>query len=208
MTAVSVLQHSDRVIAFIPATLEPRTQVALRHLMRKPRAKSDRAGYIYALKWIGKFSFSFYLCEPFYTTSPPDQSNPDLIRIKVGRSKNVARRLSEHRRRCPSSRPVLLGHTSLSPYCDRLERLVHVELADRAAQSYPAGRTAPRTRCPDCTRKVHLRFFRFLHCTASGSTHTEIFTFRRLRGRKAGREWSLIIRPILQRWTRLGAKRV
>ncbi|KAI1789739.1 hypothetical protein LXA43DRAFT_867913, partial [Ganoderma leucocontextum] len=109
----------------------------------------------------------------------------DLVRIKLGRSNNVARRLSEHRRRCPSARHVLLGQTDLIPYCDRLERLIHVELADRAAQSYPAGRSAPRTRCADCH-----------------SGHTEIFTFRRLRVQNHGHEWSLILRPVVERWAR------
>ena len=120
--------------------------------MRKPNAKFDRPGYIYALRWIGRFLFLDALyCAT--TCSLLDQADPDLVRIKVGRSIDVVRRLLEHRRRCPSARPILLGFTSLAPRCDRLERLIyvdHVELANRAAQSYPAGRAAPRTKCADC----------------------------------------------------------
>ncbi|KAI1789211.1 hypothetical protein LXA43DRAFT_893348 [Ganoderma leucocontextum] len=150
--------------AFIPQSLELRTQVVLRHLMRKTMSDFDGPGYIYALELIGN-------------------AHPDLIRIKLGRTNDVARRLWEHRRCCPSSHQVLLGQTGLVPYCDRLERLIHVELTDRAAQSNPAGRTAPRTRCTDCY-----------------SVHTEIFTLRRLHGRNYGSEWHLIVRPIVQKW--------
>ncbi|KAI1784428.1 hypothetical protein LXA43DRAFT_901664, partial [Ganoderma leucocontextum] len=150
--------------AFIPRGLELRTQAVLRHLMYKAMSDFDGLGYIYALELM-------------------DNAHPDLIRIKLGRTNDVARRFWEHRRRCPSSNQVLLGHTGLVPYCDRLECLIHVELTDRAAQSYPPARTAPRTRCTDCN-----------------SVHMEIFTFRRLHGRYYGSEWPLIVRPIVQRW--------
>lgn len=95
----------------------------------------------------------------FVTAAPSDLARPDLIHIKVGRSNDVARRLCEHRRRCPSFNQRLLGYypqthvastTSTVAYCDRLERLVHIELADLAAQSYPAGRCTPRPSCVDC----------------------------------------------------------
>lgn len=117
--------------------------------MRKPKAKSDRRGYIYALVLKGKYSPVLRLC-PGTTPLLSDHMHPGRIRVKVGRSNDVARRLSEHRRRCPSSRPILLGYTGLVPSCDKLERLIHIELADRAAQSIPADRTAPRTKCRDC----------------------------------------------------------
>ncbi|KAI1783970.1 hypothetical protein LXA43DRAFT_901107 [Ganoderma leucocontextum] len=160
---------SNYGLAFIPKNLEPRTQAVLRHLMRKPKAKSDGPGYIYALRLI-------------------DNAHPDRVHIKLGRTNDIPRRLSEHRRRCPSSRHVLLGHTGLVPHCDRLERLIHIELADRAAQAYPAGRTAPRTRCTDC-----------------GSVHTEIFTFRPFHGRNFRNEW---LRSIVERWAQFVSSHV
>ncbi|KAI1785007.1 hypothetical protein LXA43DRAFT_900698, partial [Ganoderma leucocontextum] len=159
--------------AFVPAHLEDPTQIVLRSLMQRPVGGSDCPGYIYALE--------LDAC-----------TRPDLIRIKVGRSNNVMLRLSQHRRRCPSLKHSLLGSFPSGPpslcavavpYCDRLERLVHIELADLSAKSHPAGRTAPRTRCPDCR-----------------ASHTEIFTFTRLQGKDYGREWSLIIRPVVERW--------
>ncbi|KAI1783914.1 hypothetical protein LXA43DRAFT_902650 [Ganoderma leucocontextum] len=161
--------------SFIPADLEDRTQIVLRSLMSRPVRYSDRPGYIYALE----------LADP---------SHPALIRIKVGRSNNVQLRLSQHRRRCPTFNPKLLGCLPYdSPtlcarpvrFCDRLERLVHVELADLSAKSHPAGRNAPRMRCTDCR-----------------SRHSEIFTFTRLQGKARGKEWHLIVRPVVQRWAR------
>ncbi|KAI1786179.1 hypothetical protein LXA43DRAFT_898469 [Ganoderma leucocontextum] len=173
--------HTIYFKTFIPAHLEPRTQILLRHFMHSTPAKSDGPGYIYALEL-------------------QDDAHLDLVHIKVGRTNDIARRLSEHRRRCPSFEPFLLGHypakarlraSYLVPYCDLLERLVHLELTDLAVKAHPAGGTTPHTRCVDC-----------------GSHHVEIFTFRRLRGHSYGREWVLIIRPILERWGRFVSKYV
>lgn len=42
-----------------------------------------------------------------------------------------------------------------------------------------------------------------LSCTHPGrSIHTEIFTFARLQGKDGGQEWSLIVRPVIERWAR------
>ena len=93
------------------------------------------------------------------TSRIPDNTRPDLIHIKVGRTNDVLSRLSQHRRNCPTFMPILLGFyppagstRSADPpqYCDRLERLVHDELADLSANSYPTGRNAPRPACADC----------------------------------------------------------
>ncbi|KAI1790815.1 hypothetical protein LXA43DRAFT_890172 [Ganoderma leucocontextum] len=160
---------------FIPANLEARTQVLLRQYMRDSPGASDRAGYIYALRLV-------------------DKTNPHLVRIKVGGSVDVAVRFSQHRRRCPSSHPVLLGSypsRSTVPFANLLERLVHLELTDLAARSYPAGRTAPRPRCRDC-----------------GSTHVEIFTFKRVPGLPYNYEWEHIIRPVFKRWAQFVSNHV
>ena len=90
-----------------------------------------------------------------------DTAHPDLVRIKVGRTSDVSRRLREHRRRCPSFKAQLLGqyppatpspgtYTRGVPFAGALERLVHLELTDLAAQSNPSGRMATRVHCPDC----------------------------------------------------------
>ncbi|KAI1786477.1 hypothetical protein LXA43DRAFT_897882, partial [Ganoderma leucocontextum] len=133
--------HTICFKTFIPARLEPRTQVLLRHFMHSTPAKSDGPGYIYALEL-------------------QDDAHPDLVHIKVGRMNDIARRLSEHHCRCPLFEPFLLGHypakarlraSCLVPYCDLLERLVHLELTDLAVKSHPAGGTTPHARCVDCS---------------------------------------------------------
>lgn len=93
-----------------------------------------------------------------------DPTRPDLVHIKVGRTNDVRRCLYEHCRRCPTSKYKLLGHypqvisrttPSSVPYCDRLERLVHVELTDISARSHPPSRTAHRGRCTDCEHHLY-----------------------------------------------------
>lgn len=118
---------------------------------------SDKEGFIYALEVTGMSAiFIFYTT---YIFPLPVGNQPGLIEVKVGRTNDVKRRLLEHRRRCPALNYKLLGYypsTAPSPssalvrYCDRLERLVHIELADFAANSYPAGRNACRGKCANC----------------------------------------------------------
>ncbi|KAI1782586.1 hypothetical protein LXA43DRAFT_905388 [Ganoderma leucocontextum] len=166
---------------FIPSHLELRTQVLLRHFMRGPPLRTDKPGYVYALKLV-------------------DTAHPDLVRIKVGRTADVARRLYQHRSRCPSFNPFLLGYYPSKtqkiysrpvPFADLLERLVHLELTELAARSYPAGKTATRPRCQDC-----------------GSVHVEIFTFKRVPGMPDNYEWEHIVRPVFQRWGRFVSNHV
>ena len=38
------------------------------------------------------------------------------------------------------------------------------------------------------------------HTRAGHSMHAEIFTFKRMRGKDAGREWVRIIQPVVERW--------
>ena len=148
----------DYISGFVSSALEPRTQLALRYSMLQPLLSSDRPGYIYALELAGTCcgkDFQVVCAECFRL----DASKPDLIRIKVGRSVDVHSRLSQHRNRCPSSKPRLLGYFPSAapplraagvPFCDRLERLVHIELAELSAKSYPPARSATNQPCVDC----------------------------------------------------------
>ncbi|KAI1781921.1 hypothetical protein LXA43DRAFT_907301, partial [Ganoderma leucocontextum] len=164
-------RHAKHLVDFVRTNLEPRTQVLLRRAMRAPPAKKDKAGYIYALKLT--------------------DARPDLVRIKVGRTVNIRTRLYQHRRRCPSLKPQLLGQYPSStrpkactvPFSDRLERLVHLELTDVAACSNPAGRTATRPRCPDCH-----------------AMHIEIFTFKRPPHAPSNWVWNRVVWPVFKRW--------
>jgi hypothetical protein len=82
--------------------------------------------------------------------------------------------------------------------------LIHLELGDiLATEAYmdPAWPDAKRmnsasnavvtsksrvgTKCPDC-----------------GKMHQEIFEFKRLKGKGKGREWELIVKPVIEKWGR------
>ena len=147
MLYVLVAPCPDCHLDIIPAHLEPRTQVLLANFMRSSPAARDEPGYIYALGLPGK---PFHCPPPFCMLEHTSGSTSrGVLRIKVGRTKNMPRRISEHRRRCPSSKPILLGCYPTT-FCHMLESLVHLELTDIATTSYPANRTAPRARCVDC----------------------------------------------------------
>ena len=84
---------------------------------------------------------------------PLDTSRPGIIYIKVGRTNDIVWRYKEHRRRCPSLRPTLLGYYPsngeslrdltagrLRPNKETrsshlLERVVHCELTDVAVHA-------------------------------------------------------------------------
>ncbi|KAK7049375.1 hypothetical protein VNI00_005976 [Paramarasmius palmivorus] len=123
---------------FIPDYLHPDTQVALRVEMEKARSSSDVEGYI-------------------YTFEIRDPNEPKTIKLKVGRTVNVVKRLNQWGKQCGSKEQVLRGWYpgTVDPddddddagpslmkgrvraggkgvWCHRLERLVHLELADLA----------------------------------------------------------------------------
>ena len=140
-----------------------------------------------------------------------DASKPDLIRIKVGRSVNVRSCLSQHCKRCPSSKPRLLGHfpstapplrAASVPFCDRLERLVHIELAELSARSYPPARSATNQPCIDCQCTPPVTCLNLVNAFTGCTRHTEIFVFKRLRGKYRSKEWSKIICPVIEKWAR------
>lgn len=202
---------------FIPPYLSPETQVALRVEMEKTRSPKDTEGYIYT-----------------FEIRDPDSSQ---IKLKTGRTTHLARRLDQWSKQCSSKELVLRGWfpggvdpetglpaTSLmkgrvdaghkGASCHRLERLIHLELADLVAEgqylkpnwkSFKKGQppvvdltTPPSTpnkkpaaaalgsgpKCPDC-----------------GTQHKEIFTFTRVKkGPYKGKEWEGIVKPIVERW--------
>ncbi|KAJ8093085.1 hypothetical protein PM082_020568 [Marasmius tenuissimus] len=124
---------------YVPDYLHPDTQVALRVEMEKPRSSSDVEGYI-------------------YTFEIRDPNSPKTIKLKVGRTVNVVKRLNQWGKQCGSKEQVLRGWYpgAVDPdsdddddagqslmrgrvmaggqgtWCHRLERLVHLELADLA----------------------------------------------------------------------------
>lgn len=90
--------------------------------------------------------------------------------------------------------------TCRASYClnfDITERLIHLELADLACHrvylkpEWPDIATPPapldavkRAACPDC-----------------GVKHKEIFEFERWqKGEHEGKEWEVLVQPVIQRW--------
>ncbi|KAJ7184303.1 hypothetical protein C8R46DRAFT_882597 [Mycena filopes] len=189
---------------YIPPYLSPETQVALRVEMEKARSPKDVDGYIYTFEIRGKLL--------------------PTIKLKTGRTDTpCASDLTSGRKQCSSKEMVLRGWwpggvdpntglpaTSLmkgrvdagskGPACHRLERLIHLELADLVAEgqylkpnwkSFKKGQPPPAAaslgsgpKCPDC-----------------GTQHKEIFTFTRVKkGPYKGKEWESIVKPIVERW--------
>lgn len=199
---------------WIPQYLQAETRVSLRVEMEKSRSPSDVEGYIY----------TFEIREP---------SQDKTIKLKVGRAVNLVKRIDQWGKQCGSKEQILRGfypgvvepdedggEGSLmkgrvragekAAWCHRLERLIHLELADLVATcvyldpEWPKVESSsnevtvtssPRKKsnqkkngdaqpCPDC-----------------GSVHKEIFEFERWkRGKNTGKEWELVVKPVVERW--------
>ncbi|TRM62760.1 hypothetical protein BD626DRAFT_548577 [Schizophyllum amplum] len=196
---------------WIPEYLEADTKVALRAEMEKSRTLSDEAGYI-------------------YTFEIRDPSNPSSIKLKVGRAVNLNKRIDQWGKQCSSKEQVLRGWypgvvepddsdhpvpdgaVSLmkgrvrpgakGAWCHRLERLIHLELADLALGQVYLDRHWPNVdkptgngcganglgngggKCADC-----------------GQIHKEIFEFVRVsHGKYKRKEWESIVRPVIEKW--------
>ncbi|KAF9534087.1 hypothetical protein CPB83DRAFT_744399, partial [Crepidotus variabilis] len=191
---------SEYSVAWIPRYLRPETRERLRKEMTKPRSRSDSPGYIYVLE-----------------LGPNDK---DFVRFKAGRSNNVGRRFLEWRHQCPSTTPTLKGFSpgdlseegfsSLTglempvppgPLCHRLERLIHIELADLATNPVYINPSWPQVDHPSVLDAVHGRRAS-RPCTDCGHRHQEIFRLRRWNDdEREGMEWKLIIVPIMKRWS-------
>ena len=90
-----------------------------------------------------------------------------------------------------------------------LEDLVHLELADMAANMLPTGVIMPgqrlgviqeRTPCIDCESSHVLPVSFDGTLFAGGHVHEEVFTFRRLPGDQCGFEWELLVVPVIEAW--------
>lgn len=193
-----------------------------------------------------------------------------MIHLKVGRAVNLNKRIDQWGKQCGSKEQVLRGwwpgtveddgdgDGSLmkarvkagekGENCHRLERLVHLELADlvlhapylhkefpkmgphmerkgsddsgkstsrSGTPSGPSAKRAPaspaklRTAgkpCPDCEHSLSYAYLRVLTTNVTttnlgGQMHKEIFSFRRPeRGRYKGREWELLVKPVIEKW--------
>ncbi|OAX40337.1 hypothetical protein K503DRAFT_687731 [Rhizopogon vinicolor AM-OR11-026] len=201
----------DRFADYIPPYLQRDTQLALRVEMEKAASLADVPGYI-------------------YTYEIRDPKRPSVIQLKVGRTVNLAKRLDQWDKQCGSKMQIVRGWWPVTvendsdddgtngsllkgslkagepgPLCHRVERLVHIELADLVVHmpylnpkfpkidnsdlsSSGVGSPTPKKSvmkpCPDC-----------------GTIHREIFAFPRPeKGRYKGREWDLLVKPVIEKW--------
>lgn len=183
--------QTKTLLSWIPATLTPQTTSALLTELAKPISEADEPGYIYMF-WVTPTTTtrsgppsaevaSSLLPAPSTTrsrrvsdalqtardlnalTSQPTRHSPGAIRLKIGRTSNVQRRLNEWTRQCShdltliryypytpsaSSAPSLSGRKV--PHVHRVERLIHLELGDI--------RVRDLGRCDECG-KEHREWF-------------------------------------------------
>ncbi|KAI0702314.1 hypothetical protein BC835DRAFT_1264087 [Cytidiella melzeri] len=183
---------------YIPSYLDPITQAALRVLMTKMASKSDRDGYIYGFEIL--------------------DDKHEYVYCKVGRTVKLNKRMDEWAKQCGSKSqhlrgrwpevagddaPNLMGRLQEGPrtkFCHRLERLIHVELADIAHNAQYLMTGFPSV-APDFGESGSPKTKRKEPCADCDKVHKEIFAFKRARkGRFSKREWELIVKPIIHKW--------
>ncbi|KAI0094083.1 hypothetical protein BDY19DRAFT_902747 [Irpex rosettiformis] len=186
---------------YIPSYLEPATQTALRALMTKLASKADRDGYIYGFEIL-------------------DPDNDEYVFFKVGRTVKLNKRMDEWAKQCGSKSQHLRGRWPEMPgddapdlmgrlqeghrgkFCFRLERLIHVELADLALNGQYLLPGFP-TVSPDFTDNGSPKAKLKKKCVDCGKMHKEIFAFQRpQKGRFHKHEWELIVKQIIHKWGR------
>ncbi|OCH89104.1 hypothetical protein OBBRIDRAFT_713073, partial [Obba rivulosa] len=183
---------------FIPKYLQLDTQAALREEMRKSRSEADELGYI-------------------YTFEIRDPNNTEEIHFKVGRAVKLNKRLDEWSKQCGSKEQVLRGwwpgtvemdqnshmkgrvdpgHPGL--WCHRVERLVHLELADLAVNAQYLDPEYPNQKAKPGDGKAKLKR---KPCTDCGAIHKEIFSFPRPENSPyKDVEWEKIVQPVIDKW--------
>ncbi|KAF7967780.1 hypothetical protein HWV62_33007 [Athelia sp. TMB] len=206
---------------WIPDYLEQDTQLALRVEMEKGSSNNDTSGYI-------------------YTYEIRDPTSLDKVQFKVGRTVNLVKRLDQWEKQCSSKEQILRGwwpgiltddhgiqdlavHGSMmkgctqageqGPLIHRLERLVHLELADLAVNAPYLKSDFLKTKDRDTnsapttpTKKrstssaAKLKILQIKPCSG-GKIHKEIFPITRAKtGHYKDKEWELIVKPVIERW--------
>ncbi|EIM90304.1 uncharacterized protein STEHIDRAFT_51994 [Stereum hirsutum FP-91666 SS1] len=210
-------QNFIKFADWIPDYLQPGTQASLRAEMEKARSHTDEPGYIYTFEILD-----------------PDET--EVIHLKVGRANNLNRRMDQWGKQCGSKEQIVRGwwpggivHDEASlmkgtikagekgAWCHRLERLVHLELADLATNTpylhagFPGKGKAKATasgsgstsgngdgKDKDKGKKGKKDINR---CPDCGTAHKEIFSFvRAKKGTYKDKEWDLIVKPVIEKW--------
>ncbi|KAF8238775.1 hypothetical protein L208DRAFT_1387074 [Tricholoma matsutake] len=197
---------------WIPDYLRRETQAALRVEMEKPRSQSDVHGYI-------------------YTFEIRDSDVAQTIKLKVGRAVNLVKRIDQWGKQCSSKEQIIRGwypgtveadadEKSLMKgrikagvkvaWCHRLERLIHLELADLVVTgAYLDPGWADGNMTISISKTTTIGRIRRTPCTDCGKVHKEIFEFQRVeRGRLVGKEWDMVVKPVIEKWGRFVANLV
>ncbi|KAL4890371.1 DUF1766-domain-containing protein [Aspergillus ambiguus] len=181
--------QTKSLLAWIPQTLTPQTTSVLLTELAKPISNADEPGYIYIF-WVTPATSSrsgppsFEVASSLLPDSSPGRNrrtsdalqtardinaltpqptchSPGAIRLKIGRTSNVQRRMNEWTRQCshdltliryypytPSASDSMPGRKV--PHVHRVERLIHLELGDI--------RIRDLGRCDECG-KEHREWF-------------------------------------------------
>lgn len=166
----STSSNTKALLSWIPPSLSPQATSALLSELAKPISDADEPGYIYMF-WVTpatttrsgpppadvarsllptpesrarRTSDAIQTARGFST--PADQSAGSTIRLKIGRTSNVNRRLTEWSRQCshdltliryypyspgrPEGLPPADFQEGKVPHVHRVERLTHLELGD------------------------------------------------------------------------------
>jgi Meiotically up-regulated gene 113 len=182
------------------------------------------------------------------------------VKLKVGRAVNLVKRIDQWGKQCGSKEQVLRGWwpsgieddkgTGVSlmkgrvkagkegPCCHRLERLVHLELADLSVNAQYLNRHFPNIKksdnntastsssaqhttsaakrmqhkpCADCKRLCSSKILMYMITTncIGGQVHKEIFVFTRVEsGSHVGKEWENVVQPVIEKWGQFVTKYV
>jgi hypothetical protein len=199
-TSASSSSQTKPLLSLIPPHLSPQTTALLLTELAKPISDADEEGYIYIF-WVTpqsanatenlpqreiasnllpsphsrRTSDALRAAKGVDPRSRGSGSQPGTIRLKIGRTSNVHRRLNEWSKQCshnltlvryypytassPSPSPARTPgsnasheHGRRAPHVHRVERLIHIELADQ--------RVKGQGPCTECG-KGHREWFEF-----------------------------------------------
>lgn len=200
---------------YVPRYLQLGTQQALKAEMAKAPSTADVPGYIYAFEVLDLSG-----------------DKRHLIQLKVGRAVNLQKRLDQWNKQCASkdhiprgwwpdtldSDPEIANGGLLrdhiitgepGPLCHRVERLVHLELADLSLYApylepgWPKAVSFNQSSSTASSTLSSIKRTADHWCADCGTRHVEIFSFLRPENEKyKGKEWELIVKPVIEKWGR------
>lgn len=134
-------------LSLIPPSLPSPTQSLLAAELAKPIAPADHPAYIYIF-WLTPSAIPPPAAAERWLdpAAPPPRAPAERLLLKIGRARNVHRRLHEWGKQCGTT-PSLLrvypyapgGGGRMVPHAHRVERLVHLELEGQRVQSGECG---------------------------------------------------------------------